>query len=86
MSRFKPSDEDFEKRFNWQFFTENNIKLLVTIGGDDTASTANRVAKFLEEKRHPIANIHVPKPSTTTFRCPTARRPSATNRLKTRVR
>ena len=36
-------------------------KLLVTIGGDDTASTANRVAKFLEEKRHPIANIHVPK-------------------------
>ena len=60
MSRFKPSDEDFEKRFNWQFFTENNIKLLVTIGGD-TASTANRVAKFLEEKRHPIANIHVPK-------------------------
>ena len=21
MSRFKPSDEDFEKRFNWQFFT-----------------------------------------------------------------
>ena len=61
MSRFKPSDEDFEKRFNWQFFTENNIKLLVTIGGDDTASTANRVAKFLEEKRHPIANIHVPK-------------------------
>ena len=61
MSRFKPSDEDFEKRFNWQFFTENNIKLLVTIGGDDTATTANRVAKFLEEKRHPIANIHVPK-------------------------
>ena len=61
MSRFKPSDEDFEKRFNWQFFTENNIKLLVTIGGDDTTSTANRVAKFLEEKRHPIANIHVPK-------------------------
>lgn len=33
----------------------------MTIGGDDTASTANRVAKFLEEKRHPIANIHVPK-------------------------
>lgn len=86
MSRFKPSDEDFEKRFNWQFFTENNIKLLVTIGGDDTASTANRVAKFLEEKRHPIANIHVPKPSTTTFRCPTVHRPSATNRPKTRER
>ena len=36
MSRFKPSDEDFEKRFNWQFFTENNIKLLVTIGGTST--------------------------------------------------
>ena len=61
MSRFKPSDEDFEKRFNWQFFTENNIKLLVTIGGDDTASTANRIAKFLEAKKYPIANIHVPK-------------------------
>ena len=47
MSRFKPKD--------------NNIKLLVTVGGDDTASTANRIAKFLEAKHYPIANIHVPK-------------------------
>ena len=61
MSRFKPKDSDFENNFNLKFFTDNNIKLLVTVGGDDTASTANRVAKFLEEKRHPIANIHVPK-------------------------
>ena len=61
MSRFKPSNEDFEKNFNLNFFKENNIKLLVTVGGDDTASTANRIAKFLEEKQYSIANIHVPK-------------------------
>lgn len=61
MSRFKPTDEDFEKNFNLKFFTDNNIKLLVTVGGDDTASTANRIAKFLESKHYPISNIHVPK-------------------------
>ena len=61
MSRFKPTDKDFEENFNLNFFTENNVKLLVTVGGDDTASTANRIAKFLEAKKYPIANIHVPK-------------------------
>lgn len=61
MSRFKPSDENFARDFNLDFFVNNNIKLLVTIGGDDTASTANRVARFLDENRYPIANIHVPK-------------------------
>ena len=52
---------DFEKRFNLNLFKDNDIKLLVTVGGDDTASTANRIAKFLESKQYPIANIHVPK-------------------------
>lgn len=61
MSRFKPTDKDFEENFNLEFFTKNNIKLLVTVGGDDTASTANRIAKFLAAKKYPIANIHVPK-------------------------
>ena len=61
MSRFKPTDDDFEQRFNLAFFKDNNVKLLVTVGGDDTASTANRVAKFLEGHHYPIANIHVPK-------------------------
>ncbi len=61
MSRFKPTAEDFEKNFNLDLFTKNDIKLLVTVGGDDTASTANRIAKFLEDKKYPIANIHVPK-------------------------
>ncbi len=61
MSRFKPTDKNFEEDFNLKFFTDNNIKLLVTVGGDDTASTANRIAKFLEAKKYPIANIHVPK-------------------------
>ncbi|MCC5930494.1 MAG: 6-phosphofructokinase [Cyclobacteriaceae bacterium] len=61
MSRFKPTNEDFEKRFNINFFKDNNIKLLVTVGGDDTASTANRIAKFLEDKGFPVKNIHVPK-------------------------
>ena len=61
MSRYKPSQEDFDKNFNLDFFKNNNIQLLVTVGGDDTASTANRIAKFISAKNYPIANIHVPK-------------------------
>ena len=61
MSRFKPTNEDFEQNFNLALFQNNNVKLLVTVGGDDTASTANRIAKFLEAKNYPIHNIHVPK-------------------------
>lgn len=57
MSRYKPKDEEFTT----DFFTENNIKLLVTIGGDDTASTANRISKFLRNNNVNIQNIHVPK-------------------------
>ena len=61
MSRFKPSDKDFKENFNINLFKENNIKLLVTIGGDDTASTANRISKFLADNNYPISNIHCPK-------------------------
>ncbi len=57
MSRYKPKDSEF----NTAFFEKNNVKLLVTIGGDDTASTANRITKFLNEKKVDIKNIHVPK-------------------------
>ena len=57
MSRYKPKDEEF----NTEFFIKNNIKLLLTIGGDDTASTANRISKFLASSGFPIQNIHVPK-------------------------
>jgi len=57
MSRHKPKDEEF----NTKFFVDNNIQLLVTIGGDDTASTANRISKFLRENDVSIQNIHVPK-------------------------
>lgn len=57
MSRFKPKETDFKTTF----FEKYNIKLLVTIGGDDTASTANRLAKFLKNEGLDIANIHVPK-------------------------
>lgn len=57
MSRHKPKDSEFTA----DFFTENNVKLLVTIGGDDTASTANRIAKFLKQEKVAIQNIHVPK-------------------------
>ena len=55
MSRFKPKDSDFENNFNLKFFTDNNVKLLVTVGGDDTASTANRIAKFLKDTGAVIA-------------------------------
>lgn len=57
MSRFKPKDSEF----NTNFFVKHNVKLLVTIGGDDTASTANRISKFLHENDVHIQNIHVPK-------------------------
>lgn len=57
MSRHKPHDDEF----NADFFTKYNVKLLVTIGGDDTASTANRLAKFLASKKIDVKNIHVPK-------------------------
>ncbi len=57
MSRYKPSDDEFST----DFFVENDVKLLVTIGGDDTASTANRISKFLRNNNVNIQNIHVPK-------------------------
>jgi 6-phosphofructokinase 1 len=57
MSRFKPKDSDFKS----DFFKKNNVKLLVTIGGDDTASTASRLTRFLAEKDLDVAHIHVPK-------------------------
>jgi len=57
MSRHKPKDDEF----NTDFFVKNNVKLLVTIGGDDTASTANRISKYLHEHQVEIQNIHVPK-------------------------
>ncbi len=57
MSRHKPTDKEFRS----DFFEKYNVKLLVTIGGDDTASTANRVSKYLKSKNLNVANIHVPK-------------------------
>ncbi len=57
MSRYKPKDEEFKV----DFFKKNNVKLLVTIGGDDTASTANRLTKFLAKQKLEVKNIHVPK-------------------------
>ncbi|MGI6524003.1 MAG: 6-phosphofructokinase [Bdellovibrionota bacterium] len=57
MSRYKPKDDEF----NTTFFVRHNIKLLVTVGGDDTASTATRIAKYLKEHDVQVTNIHVPK-------------------------
>ncbi len=57
MSRYKPKDDEF----NDDFFRKYQVKLLVTIGGDDTASTANRLSKFLEKQNLDVKNIHVPK-------------------------
>lgn len=57
MSRYKPKDKEFKS----DFFRDNNIKLLVTIGGDDTASTANRITKYLNSQKVDVQNIHVPK-------------------------
>jgi len=57
MSRFKPKDSDFKA----DFFKKNNVKLLITIGGDDTASTANRLTKYLQTQNLTVAHVHVPK-------------------------
>lgn len=57
MSRYKPKDTEF----NTDFFTKNNVKLLVTIGGDDSASTASRITKYLNKEKVDVRNIHVPK-------------------------
>ncbi|NEW80115.1 MAG: 6-phosphofructokinase [Gelidibacter sp.] len=57
MSRFKPSTE----KLNTKLFLDNNVKLLVSIGGDDTASTANRITAYLQKEQIFISNIHVPK-------------------------
>jgi len=57
MSRYKPKAEEFSTKF----FVDNNVKLLVTIGGDDTASTANRLSQFLKNNNVKLQNIHVPK-------------------------
>ncbi|MBI9068011.1 MAG: 6-phosphofructokinase [Salinivirgaceae bacterium] len=57
MSRFKPKDSDF----NDAFFRKYNVQLLVSIGGDDTASTASRLSEFLSENNFNVKNIHVPK-------------------------
>ena len=57
MSRFKPGTE----KLNTKLFLENNVKLLVSIGGDDTASTANRITAYLQQEQIFISNIHVPK-------------------------
>ncbi len=57
MSRYKPKDAEFST----DFFSKHNVKLLVTIGGDDTASSANRLTKYLEAHDIKIQNIHVPK-------------------------
>ncbi|MEG0602727.1 MAG: 6-phosphofructokinase [Mucinivorans sp.] len=57
MSRYKPTDKEFRS----DFFEKYNVKCLVTIGGDDTASTANRLGKWLRDKKIDIKTIHVPK-------------------------
>ena len=57
MSRFKPRDE----KLNTKLFLDNNVKLLVSIGGDDTASSANRITAYLQKENIFISNIHVPK-------------------------
>jgi 6-phosphofructokinase len=57
MSRYKPKDDEFKT----DFFVNNNVKLLVTIGGDDTASTAYRISKYLETNKIKLSSIHVPK-------------------------
>jgi ATP-dependent phosphofructokinase / diphosphate-dependent phosphofructokinase len=57
MSRHKPKDSEFSTKI----FADNDIKLLVTIGGDDTASTAARISDYLGKNNIKMQSIHVPK-------------------------
>ncbi|MGB0837231.1 MAG: 6-phosphofructokinase [Flavobacteriaceae bacterium] len=57
MSRFKPR----ENQMSTDFFERHNVKLLVTIGGDDTASTACRISEFMKLTNRELRHIHVPK-------------------------
>ncbi len=57
MSRFNPKEE----KLNTKLFKDYNVKLLVTIGGNDTASTANRITQYLQKEDICISNIHMPK-------------------------
>ena len=77
MSRFKPTDKDFEENFNLDFFKENNVKLLVTVGGDDTASPSSSKRSTTQSRTSTFR-----RPSTTTFRCLTALRRSAISRQR----
>ena len=53
MSRFKPTDKDFEENFNLNFFTENNVKLLVTVGGDGQPHRQVPRSEALPHRQHP---------------------------------
>lgn len=57
MSRYWP----YEEGFKTHIFTRNNVKLLVTIGGDNTAATAGRLSDFLKRENLDVSVIHVPK-------------------------
>lgn len=57
MSRYKPKDDEM----NTEFFDKENVVLLVTIGGDDTASTACRITDFVQNSGRDLRHVHVPK-------------------------
>lgn len=85
--RFVPHDEPFQTdrqgfrgEFQPQFLHREQRQAARDRRRDDTASTANRIAKFLEAKHYPIANIHVPKTIDNDLPLPAARRRSATSR------
>tara|TARA_R110002126_G_scaffold229039_2_gene373413 strand:- start:2489 stop:2941 length:453 start_codon:yes stop_codon:yes gene_type:complete len=57
MSRFESKNE----QLNTCLFIDNIVKLLVTIGNDDSASTANRITGYLTNEGISNSNTHVPK-------------------------
>ena len=59
---------------------ELGVTRLVTIGGDDTAFSALEVSRAAGGS---LRSVTSPRPSTTTCRCRTGRRPSATRRRGT---
>ena len=65
MSRFKPKDSDFENNFNLKFFTENNVKLLVTVAAEATIHFRCRWAPPRSAMSRPRTRVpSSPAPST----------------------
>ena len=84
MSRFKPTNEDFEQNFNLALFQNNNVKLLVTVTTQPPQPTGS--PSSLRPRTIRSTTSTSLRRSMTTFHCLTTHRPSDSTPRRTRVR